>query len=92
MTTYPLSEAATIYATDDDNDAAPRRLSGGTLVGCAAFAEGLSGDDRSSALIKLDDLDLSYGPAEITELLEFLRSENEGLSNKDIASIADKIE
>lgn len=92
MTTYPLSETATIYAVDDGDEAAPRRLSGGTLADCAAFAGELSVDDRSSALIKMDDLDLSYGPGELAELLQFLSDETEGLSNQDIADIADKIE
>lgn len=92
MTTYPLSEAATIYASDDGEDAAPRRLCGGSLAECATFAQGLSANERSSALIKMDDLDLSYGFGEVAELLKFLRDEREGLSSKDIADIAEKIE
>ncbi len=88
MTTYPLSEPATIYASEGDADV----LGQGTLAECSDIVQGLPDKDRSSATITMDDLDLSYGPAEVDELVQFLRSEGEGLSNKDIADIAGSIE
>jgi hypothetical protein len=37
----------------------------------------------------MDDLDLRFGPEEISELLRFLREERPGLSNTEIAEIKD---
>lgn len=88
MTTYPLSEPATIYADEGGADV----LGTGTLAECADIVRGLSEQDRSSAAIKMDDLALTYGPAEVSELMQFLQNEDEGLSNKDIADIAGSIE
>ncbi len=88
MTTYPLSEAATIYGGGIGSDI----LGKGTLAECADIVRGLSDDDRSSAAIKMDDLPLTFGPAEVNELMQFFRDEDEGLSNKDIADIAGSIE
>jgi hypothetical protein len=53
MTTYPLSEPATIYRTAEPNQT----------------------DDRATARVEVNDMDLRYGPGEIEELLTFLREE-----------------
>ena len=37
----------------------------------------------------MDDLDLQFDTAEVDELLQFLRDESSGLSNKDISTISD---
>lgn len=87
MTTYPLSEPATIY-TDDDSEV----LGKGTLAECANIVRGLADDDRSTATIRMDNLELTFGRADIDELVRFLEHEDEGLSNKDIADIAGSIE
>lgn len=88
MTTYPLSEPATIYASDDQSDI----LGEGTLAECAEIVRGLADDDRSTATIKMDDLELTYGRADIDELVQFLDDEDDGLSNKEIVDIAGSIE
>jgi hypothetical protein len=88
MTTYPLSEAATIYAGDGKADV----LGKGALTECVDVVRGLSDEERSSITIKMDDLDLTYGPAEVGELVRFLNDEDEGLSNKEIIGIAGSIE
>ncbi|MEG8040350.1 hypothetical protein QP166_13690 [Sphingomonas sp. LR60] len=88
MTTYPLSEPATIYADVGGADV----LGKGTLAECADIVSNLSDEDRSSAAIKMDDFALMYGPADISELVQFLQDEDEGLSNKEIADIAGSIE
>jgi len=92
MTTYPLSEPATVYAADDNGKATSAVLSKGTLSECAAFIEAMPHDERFSTAIKMDALDISFGPADVDDLLRYLRDEDEGLSNKDIADIAEKIE
>jgi hypothetical protein len=91
MTTYPLSEPATAYVSDDDGNATPQSIFQGTLGECVAIVEGMSQDERSSASIKMDALDLSYGPAEVDELVRYLRDEESGLSNQQIADVARKI-
>ncbi|WP_028966327.1 hypothetical protein [Sphingomonas phyllosphaerae] len=88
MTTYPLSEPATIYGDEGGAEV----LGKGTLAECADIVRGLSDEARSSAAIKMDDLPLTYGPAEVSELVHFLRNEDEGLSDRDIADIAGSIE
>jgi hypothetical protein len=88
MTTYPLSEAATIYAGDGRADV----LGKGALNECVDVVRRLPDEKRASITIKMDDLDLTYGPAEIGELVEFLNDEDEGLSNKEIIGIAGSIE
>ncbi|MGK6324666.1 hypothetical protein ACMGDM_16505 [Sphingomonas sp. DT-51] len=92
MTTYPLSEPATTYAIDDDGKPTSTVLLNGTLSECAALVEAMPHDERFSTAIKMDALDMSFGPAEVDDLLRYLRDENEGLSNKDIADIAEKVE
>ena len=84
MTTYPLSEPATIYAADTDD-----AVGQGTLAECAELIEGFPAQQRTSARIEMDDMELRFGPEEIAELLRFLREESAGLSNNEIAEIVD---
>ena len=87
MTTYPLSEPATIYA---DDGAGQKRAAGkGSLAECADRLADFPPEQRKSARIEMDTIDLRFGPPEIEELLAFLREEDEGLSNQQIAEIAD---
>lgn len=92
MTTYPLSEPATTYATDDDGKPTSRILFKGTLSDCAASVEAMPHNERFSASIKVDTLDLRYGPDEVDELIRYLRNEEPGLSDKEIADVAQEIE
>ena len=92
MTTYPLSEPATAYASDDEGEATSTVLSKGTLSECAAFVEAMPHDERVPTAIKMDALDMSFGPAEVDDLLRYLRDEDAGMSNKDVAEVAAKIE
>ena len=90
MTTYALSEPATIRRTATGSDAgAGEVVTRGSLADCADVLQGWSAKDRASVLIDIDDMDLRYGPAEVEELLVFLRGESPGLSNQDIAEIKD---
>lgn len=81
MTTYPLSEPATIY-----RNAGQKELSGATrevvardsLSDCAEILEGWSETDRALVEVEIDDMSLRYGPNEIEELLTFLREEDNG--------------
>ncbi|MEG3179511.1 hypothetical protein [Sphingomonas sp. LT1P40] len=83
MTTYPLSEPATIYLADEADAAAQ-----GTLAECAELIEGFSSQQRTSARVEMDALDLRFDAKEIDELLRFLREECGGLSNQEISAIA----
>lgn len=79
MTTYPLSEPATIYrpGKDQSADAAPSDIvARGTLSDCAEILEKWSVDDRAAVRIDMDDLGLRYGPDEIEELMQFLAAEH----------------
>lgn len=87
MTTYPLSEAATVYRVKALSDATSEVLGRGTLEECANIVSGLPSDGRQSVFIKMDDLGLKFGPPEIAELLRFLREESPGLSNNEIVQI-----
>jgi hypothetical protein len=82
MTTYPLSEPATIH-TGGASDV----LGKGTLADCADQIESLSPEARKSARIVMDDIDLEFGPEEINALLKFLREEGAGLSDQEISAI-----
>ena len=86
MTTYPLSEPATIHASDNGTEAVAGQ---GSLADCAEMIEQFSADKRAGARIEMDDMDLRFGPSEIDELLHFLREESPGLSNRDISALAD---
>ncbi len=87
MTTYPLSEPATIYAVEVCDDATSDVVGRGTLEACMDIVAGLSSDRQRSICIRMDALDLQFGPQEIGELQEFLREETAGLSNGDITEI-----
>ena len=77
MTTYPLSEPATIYRTADQDEGAARDVvARGSLSDCAEILEDWSRTDRASVEIEIDDMSLRYGPDEIEELLTFLREED----------------
>ncbi|MET0373708.1 MAG: hypothetical protein ABW128_05560 [Rhizorhabdus sp.] len=87
MTTYPLSEPATIYPVDTSGDVTADILGRGTLEDCADIVAGLPADRQKAITIRMDDLGLQFGPNEVGELLRFLREETAGLSNADIADI-----
>jgi hypothetical protein len=42
---------------------------------------------QKSASIRMDDIDLQFGPQEVAELLRHLRDEGAGLLNVEIAEI-----
>lgn len=87
MTTYPLSEPATIYAVGGKGDASSDAVGQGTLEECAYIVADLAPDKKRAVSIKMDDLDLRFGPEQVSELLRFLREESPGLSNTEIAEI-----
>ncbi|PZO75944.1 MAG: hypothetical protein DI640_03985 [Sphingomonas taxi] len=91
MTTYPLSEPATIYAVEACGDATSDVVGRGTLEACMDIVASLPADRQSSVSIRMDALDLKFGPQEIGELQEFLREETAGLSNGDITAIKTSI-
>jgi hypothetical protein len=79
MTTYPLSEPATIYRSTKFGSADNRTgevVGRGTLSDCAEILEGWSPADRASVLVEMTDQDLRYNSEEIEELLKFLREEH----------------
>lgn len=82
MTTYPLSEAATMY-DDASDDAAVC----GTLAECAEILQRSTAQERASKRIEMDDVDVKFGPDEIEDLLLYLREESAGLSNQEISAI-----
>ena len=90
MTTYPLSEPATIrrnaggVKASNGNDEVIGR---GSLADCADILEATSAEERSSLQIDIDDMGLHYGPKEIEELLTYFRDESAGLSNHEISDI-----
>jgi hypothetical protein len=85
VTTYPLSEQATIFASKEQDTV----LGQGSLADCVEVIEAMAPEQRNAAHIRMDTLDLAFGPGEIDELLRFLRNEREGLSDKEIAEITD---
>ncbi|MBB5712647.1 hypothetical protein [Sphingomonas xinjiangensis] len=87
MTTYPLSEPATIYAAGGDDGATADVVGQGTLTECADIVADMSLDKQKSTSIQMDKLDLRFEPQEVAELLSFLREEGVGLSNNEIADI-----
>lgn len=89
MTTYPLSEPATIYAGGEDGAKRDGVVGQGTLAECAELIKDFSPERRTSASIEMDQLDLRFGPEEIDELLRFLHDEGPGLSDHEITAIAD---
>jgi hypothetical protein len=92
MTTYPLSEPATIRRTGKSGNAASQAdevVARGPLGECAEILDAWPTKERAAVQIDIDDMDLRYGPQEIQELLTFLREESAGLSNQEISAIAD---
>ena len=87
MTTYPLSEPASIVAAAASNDADMADIGRGTLEECVAIVAAQSADRQRSISIQMDNLDLEFGPDEIGELLQYLGSEKPGLSDTQIADI-----
>jgi len=87
MTTYPLSEPASIVAAAASNDADPADIERGTLEECVAIVATLSPDRQRAIAIRMDNLDLEFGPDEISELLQYLGAEKPGLSDTQIAGI-----
>ena len=87
MTTYPLSEPATVFVVEDPDTVASKTVGHGTLEDCADIVAGLPTEQQRTAVIKMDDLDLGFQPDEIAELLQFLKEESAGLSNNDITEI-----
>ena len=84
MTTYPLSEAATVHVNANDQDRVRGR---GTLAECVGLVGNLSPADRRLVRISMDSLPLKFGPREVNELVGLLAGEEAGLSNRDIAQI-----
>jgi hypothetical protein len=92
MTTYPLSEPATIRRTARDGNALSQTdevVGHGSLARCADLLQKLSTEERSSLRIDVDDMKLRYGAEEIEELLIYLRDESGGLSDRQISKLTD---
>lgn len=92
MTTYALSEPATIRRIVDGSGGAKQAgevVARGSLADCADILQDWPAAERSSVQIDVDDMDLCYGPEDIEGLLTFLREESAGLSDQAIAKIAD---
>ena len=87
MTTYPLSEPATIYVAEPSGDATSEAVGQGTLEECVHIVADLPADRQKSVMIQMDDIDLSFGSRDISELLRFLREETPGLSDTEIAEV-----
>jgi hypothetical protein len=87
MTTYPLSEPAMIHDAEPSDDTATGVVGQGTLEECIDIVAEFSADRQRSVSIQMDDIDLRFGPKEISDLLRFLREETPGLSNTEIAEV-----
>ncbi|WP_121119949.1 hypothetical protein [Croceibacterium ferulae] len=87
MTTYPLSEPATIYAAGGSDNATSVKVGQGKLEECVDIVASMSSDEQKLISIHMDDIDLKFGPQEVDELLTYLREESSGLSNKEISEI-----
>ncbi len=87
MTTYPLSEPATVYAVEAGDDGKLDVVGHGTLEECVDIFADLPTDRQKLLSIHMDTLDLKFGPREVSELQAFLREETAGLSNSDITEI-----
>ncbi|WP_260598593.1 hypothetical protein [Sphingomonas endolithica] len=88
MTTYPLSEPATLSRTAKGGSET-EIVARGSLSDCADIVADWSTEERALVRIDVDDMALRYGPEEVEELLAFLREESAGLSNQEISEIAD---
>ena len=87
MTTYPLSEPATIYSVDASGDATSKVLGQGKLEDCVDIIAGLPAGSQTAVCVQMDGLALHFGPKEVSELLRFLHEEGAGLSNNEIIEI-----
>ncbi len=87
MTTYPLSEPASIVAVATSDNADPADIGRGTLEECVAIVAAQSADRQRAMSIRMDNLDLEFGPDEIGELLQYLGAEKPGLSDTQIMEI-----
>ncbi|MEG8013056.1 hypothetical protein [Sphingomonas sp. 22R3R2A-7] len=87
MTTYPLSEPASIVPVTASGDLSPADIGRGTLEECVAIVAAQSADRQRAMSIRMDDLDLEFGPDEIGELLQYLGAEKPGLSDTQIMEI-----
>jgi hypothetical protein len=87
MTTYPLSEPATILSLEAGENAASQAIGRGTLEECAGIVGDLPLDERQSIAIQMDEMDLRFDPEDVEGLLRFLHNEEPGLTDKEIASI-----
>ena len=87
MTTYPLSEPATILPLETGKNAASQAIGRGTLEECAGIVGDLPVTERQSIAIQMDDMDLRFDPEVVEGLLRFLHDEEPGLTDKEIANI-----
>jgi hypothetical protein len=87
MTTYPLSEPATILPLEAGKNAASQAIGRGTLEECAGIVGDLPMDERQSVAIQMDDMDLRFDHKDVVGLLRFLHNEGPGLTDKEIANI-----
>lgn len=87
MTTYPLSEPATIYAAEGPANATSVKVGQGKLEECVDIVANMSSDEQEIVYIQMDDMELKFGPKDIGELLTYLREESSGLTNKEISDI-----
>ncbi|WP_375421604.1 hypothetical protein [uncultured Sphingomonas sp.] len=87
MTTYPLSEPATILPLEAGKNAASLAIGRGTLEECAGIVGDLPVDERQSIAIQMDDMDLRFDPEDVESLIRFLHNEEPGLTDKEIANI-----
>lgn len=89
MTTYPLSEPATMYRSapnDIGDDMVDDVVARAALSDCVDVLKEWSPQDRATVYIQIDNLDLRYGPEEIEELLAFLRQEAESVRPNETAN------
>ena len=87
MTTYPLSEPATILPLRAGENAASQAISRGTLEDCVSNVGDLPVDERQSVAIQMDDMDLRFDHEGIKGLIRFLHNEGLGLTDNEIANI-----
>ncbi len=83
MTTYPLSEPASIVPVTASGDADPADTGRGRLEECVAIVAAQSADRQRAMSIRMDSLDLEFGPDEIGELLQYLGAETGALGHAD---------
>jgi len=87
MTTYPLSEPATIFDAATSDSARTKPVGRGSLEECIDIIAALPTDRQDHVSIRMDELALDFGPKDIAELRRFLAAEAPGLSNTEITDI-----